>query len=131
MQCRDPCSISVFWSGEFHGLYTDFSGGSASKASAYNMGGQVWSPGQKDLLEKEMATHSSILAWKIPWMENMVGYSPQGRRVGHNRTTSLFFMWFISDGSRIWNFQTLQTWPLHNTCQKTSARYFYDAVTCG
>ena len=25
--------------------------------------------GQKDLLEKEMATHSSILAWKIPWME--------------------------------------------------------------
>ena len=25
--------------------------------------------GQEDLLEKEMATHSSILAWKIPWME--------------------------------------------------------------
>ena len=25
--------------------------------------------GQKDLLEKEMETHSSILAWKIPWME--------------------------------------------------------------
>ena len=29
----------------------------------------VQSLGQKDLLEKEMATHSSILAWKIPWME--------------------------------------------------------------
>ena len=26
--------------------------------------------GQEDLLEKEMATHSSILAWKIPWMED-------------------------------------------------------------
>ena len=30
---------------------------------------RVQSLGQKDLLEKEMATHSSILAWKIPWME--------------------------------------------------------------
>ena len=31
---------------------------------------QVQSLGREDLLEKEMATHSSILAWKIPWMEN-------------------------------------------------------------
>ena len=30
---------------------------------------QVWSLGQKDSLKKEMATHSSILAWKIPWTE--------------------------------------------------------------
>ena len=30
---------------------------------------QVQSPGQEDPLEKEIATHSSILAWKIPWME--------------------------------------------------------------
>ena len=30
---------------------------------------QIRSLGQKDLLEKEMATYSSILAWKIPWME--------------------------------------------------------------
>ena len=29
----------------------------------------VQSPGQEDPLEKEMATHSSTLAWKIPWME--------------------------------------------------------------
>ena len=29
----------------------------------------VWSLGREDRLEKEMATHSSILAWKIPWME--------------------------------------------------------------
>ena len=32
------------------------------------------------LLEKEMATHSSILAWKIPWIRNLVGYSPWGRK---------------------------------------------------
>ena len=30
---------------------------------------QVRSLGQEDLLEKEMATHSSILAWEIPWKE--------------------------------------------------------------
>ena len=30
---------------------------------------QVQVPGQEDLLEKEMATHSSTLAWKIPWTE--------------------------------------------------------------
>ena len=32
---------------------------------------------QEDPLEKEMSTHSSILAWKIPWTRNLVGYSPQ------------------------------------------------------
>ena len=41
---------------------------------------RVQSLGQEDLLEKEMATPSSILAWKIPWMEEPVGYSPWGRK---------------------------------------------------
>ena len=36
--------------------------------------------GQEDLLEKEMATHSSILAWNIPWTEELGGYSPWGRK---------------------------------------------------
>ena len=41
---------------------------------------RVQSLGQEDLLEKEMATHSSILAWKIPWTEEPGGlYSPWGR----------------------------------------------------
>ena len=40
---------------------------------------QVRSLGQEDPMEKEMATHSSILAWRIPWMErSLVGYSPWG-----------------------------------------------------
>ena len=39
---------------------------------------QVRSLGQEDPLEKEVATHSSTLAWKIPWKE--VGYSPWGRK---------------------------------------------------
>ena len=36
-----------------------------------------------------MATHSSILAWKISWTEELVGYSPWGRRVGHDLAISL------------------------------------------
>ena len=45
----------------------------------------VQSLGQKDLLEKEMATHSSILAWKIPWMEKPGRLQSMGlQRVGHD-----------------------------------------------
>ena len=47
----------------------DFPGGSDGKASAYNAGDLGSILGREDLLEKETATHSSILAWKIPWME--------------------------------------------------------------
>ena len=39
---------------------------------------RVRSLGREDPLEKEMATHSSILAWKIPWTEEPGGYSPGG-----------------------------------------------------
>ena len=39
---------------------------------------RVRSLGQEDPLEKEMATHSSILAWKGPWTEESVGYSLWG-----------------------------------------------------
>ena len=38
----------------------------------------VQSLGQEDSLEKEMATHSSILAWKIPWMEEPGGLQSMG-----------------------------------------------------
>jgi len=31
-------------------------------------------------LEKEMATHSSVLAWEIPWTEELAGYSPWGQK---------------------------------------------------
>ena len=41
---------------------------------------QVWSLGREDPLEKEMATHSSTLAWKIPWQRSMVGSSPWGHK---------------------------------------------------
>ena len=40
----------------------------------------VQSLSQKDPLEKGMATHSSILAWGIPWTEELGGYSPWGHK---------------------------------------------------
>ena len=41
---------------------------------------RVQSLGPEDLLEKEMATHSRILAWKIPWTEELVGLQSVERR---------------------------------------------------
>ena len=50
----------------------------------------VQSLGQEDPLEKEMATHSSILAWRIPWMEEPGGLQSMGSlRVGDDCATSL------------------------------------------
>ena len=49
---------------------------------------QVPSLGWEDLLEKEMTTHSNILAWEIPWTEELEGYSPLGhKRVRHDLAT--------------------------------------------
>ena len=57
----------------------------------------VWSPGQEDPLEEEMATHSSILAWEIPWTEEPGGLqSMELQRVGRDWTmtnTFTFFAW--------------------------------------
>ena len=49
---------------------------------------RVRSPGQEEPLEKEMATHSSIFAWEIPWTEKPGGLQSMGsQRVGHNLAT--------------------------------------------
>ena len=49
----------------------------------------IWSLGREDPLEKEMATHSSTLAWKIPWMEEPSRLQSIGsQRVGHDWATS-------------------------------------------
>ena len=50
-----------------------FLGGSEGKESACNAGDRVQSLGWEDPLEEEMATHSSILARRIPWMEEPGG----------------------------------------------------------
>ena len=49
---------------------------------------QGQSLGQKDTLEKEMATHSSVLAWEIPWTEEPGGLQSMGsQRVNHGLAT--------------------------------------------
>ena len=65
----------------------------------------VQSLGQEDPLEKEKATHSSILAWEIPWTEEPGGSQPMGsQRVQHNRVTNVFnfhFPFLISHASKV------------------------------
>ena len=56
----------------------------------------VQSLGQEDPLEKEMATHSNILAWRIPWTEEPGGLQSMGsQRVGHDLGNQ-HFHFFIS-----------------------------------
>ena len=63
-----------------------FPGGSDGKKSLPAMQDTwVQSLGWEDPLEKEMATHSSVLAWKIPWMEEPGRLqSVRSQRVGHD-----------------------------------------------
>ena len=66
----------------------------------------IWSLGWEDPLEKEMATHSSILAWRIPWMEEPGRPQSMGsQRVKHDWATSpspsYIELWFLSFFPRI------------------------------
>ena len=64
---------------------------------------ETWdqSLGREDSLEKEMATHSSILAWRIPWMEEPGGLQSTGlQRVGHDFT---FTFCVIEKSRRCWS----------------------------
>ena len=70
-ECSNYCSIALI-------SHINFPGGSDSKASAYNVGDLGSIPGLEDLLEKGIATHSSILAWKISWAEEPGRLSSMG-----------------------------------------------------
>ena len=62
-----------------------FPGDSDSKESACNAGDLGLIPELEDPLEKEMATHFSILAWKIPWTEEPGRLQSMGsQRFGHD-----------------------------------------------
>ena len=62
------------------------------KKSACMTETQVWSLGLEDPLEKEMETHSSILAWKISWTEEPGGLqSMRSQRVGQDWATDTYF----------------------------------------
>ena len=76
-----------------HDNWKGFPSGSVGKESACNVGDLGWIPGSARSPEKEMATHSSILAWKIPRTEEPGGLQSMGlQTVIHNwlHSTSLF-----------------------------------------
>ena len=57
--------------------------------------------GWEDPLEKEMATHSTTLAWKIPWTEGPGRlHSTESQRVRHDRATSLSLFFIMAEHSR-------------------------------
>ena len=62
----------------------------------------VQSLGREDPLEKEMATHSSTLAWRIPWREEPGRLQSMGsQRVGHDWVASLTSLTYVK--KRVWN----------------------------
>ena len=72
----------------YYSLLWGFPGGSVVKNLPAMPHMQVGSLGQEDPLEKEMAMHSNILAWEIPWTEEPGGLQSMGwQRIGHNLTT--------------------------------------------
>ena len=80
----------------YMGYWLGFPGGSDGKESACNLGDLGSIPGKKDLLEKGMATHSSILAWRIPWTKEPGGLQFMGlQRVGHDWATNTFTLLFL------------------------------------
>ena len=83
-----------------------FSDGSDSKESACNAGDSSSLPGQEDPLEEGMATHSSILAWRIPWTEEPGGLQFMGsQRVRHD--------WMTNTQTQLGYYKISgQTWPM-------------------
>ena len=67
-------------------LFVGFPHGSVVKNPPTNAGDVGLIPRSKDLLEKEMTTHSSIPAWEIPWTEEPGGLESMGS-IRHNLTT--------------------------------------------
>ena len=95
--------------GDWVGPYFDYGSGSGGNVPAMQET-RVWSPGSKDPLEKGMTTHSSILAWRIPWTEEPGGLQSMGsQRVEHDwaKNTFTFFQ------SAQWKNSVLQI-PEHN-----------------
>ena len=90
----------------------------------------VRSLGREDPLEKEMATHSSILAWRIPWMEEPGGQQSMGlQRVGHDWVTSLSLsllttcMW-VQTIPYLWDFTLLSYLSDHCNIERDQCLIF-------
>ena len=87
-------------------------------------------PGFGRSVEKEMATHSSILAEKIQWTEEPGGYSPWGHKVRHSWETNTFtfilkdHVQFVINRIRI----VMDTIRYQNSWQRNNFRYFGEEI---
>ena len=81
-----PVARGISSGGLLYSMVTmGFSGVSDGNESTCNAGDWVRSLGWEDLPEKGKATHSSIVAWRIPWAEGPGGLQSMGsQKVGHN-----------------------------------------------
>ena len=87
----------------------------AQKAKCLPTMQETWvqSLGREDLLEKEMANHSRILAWRIPWMEKSGRLQSVGpQRVGHDWATSLSLP-MLSNLIWLFYFVITECWNVH------------------
>ena len=87
----------------------------------------VWSLGQEDPLEEEMATHSSTLAWRIPWREEPGRLQSMGsQRVGRDWATSLYTILYY--GRFIPSFLRKLRTVLHSGCINLHSYHEYTRV---
>ena len=99
-------------------LYTGFPSDSVVKNPPVMQETHVQFLGQEDPLEKEMATHSSILAWRIPWTEEPGGlhFIGSSQRVRHDWATNTFTLsLFLWKGKRLFSiflWETREIWIL-------------------
>ena len=83
----DPWIRKIPWRREWQPtpVFLGFPGSSDGKESACNEGDMGSILGWEDPLEEGMTTHSSILAWRIPWTGELGGLFPMGsQRAGHD-----------------------------------------------
>ena len=69
-------------------VFLGFPGGLDGKESAFNTGDLDSIPGWEDPLEEDMATHSPILTWEIPWRAEPTGVQPTETKSGAQPSTS-------------------------------------------
>ena len=97
---------------------------------------QIWSLGWKDPLEKGTAARSSILAWRIPWTEELGGLESMGsQRVGHNRVTNTFTIYYspnhlslVFQNSGILSLSFNRLIEIYFTCHTTLSLKVYNSV---
>ena len=92
------------WRNTMMTIVLTFPGGSVVKNPPAMQEKWIWSLGWEDPLEKEMATHSSILAWEVPWTEELCGLQSVGSQRVRRGWSDLAWMHAVSLmlSERIW-----------------------------